>query len=479
MKDTKSSTKKSLLASGLALLVCCAMLIGTTFAWFTDNVVNTGNKIQAGTLLINAYAYDIGEDGLSYTVEGINGDQPFTFEKEGQNLKETTAPIINESLWEPGKTSAKLLKVENAGTLAAKIKLDFTTSGDLTGALWFDFIQVGEGNTVTGSFTERPMNTLDTFAENLELPLLENGDSLQFILVYGMYETANNDYQGDSFTADVSILATQHTYEPDGFGSSDYDEDAEWPVIEVSGADDISETIANAPTGSIVNLTEDVTLPAGDSLVISQKDIFINLNGNTLTIEQSGLRPINVKEGASLEIYGNGKLHTETATACIENSGTLTLKNITIENSGNTAIRNYYGTMTIEGCEITAEFYGINNYDGTIESIKNSSIYVSGQGPCAIYNAGASTIREIRDTTITAITTSIFSERAIYNSANSVVENIVNCSTDGKFDLAGNKIGITSGTFKNTKLEREVFEALVNGDYTVTEIEDGYQVTAE
>ena len=44
------STKKSLIFSALSLLLCCALLIGTTFAWFTDSVTNTGNKIQAGTL---------------------------------------------------------------------------------------------------------------------------------------------------------------------------------------------------------------------------------------------------------------------------------------------------------------------------------------------------------------------------------------------------------------------------------------------
>ena len=37
------STKKSLLASGLALVVCLALLMGATFAWFTDSVSNTGN----------------------------------------------------------------------------------------------------------------------------------------------------------------------------------------------------------------------------------------------------------------------------------------------------------------------------------------------------------------------------------------------------------------------------------------------------
>ena len=138
------TTKRSLLASGLAVLVCIAMLAGTTFAWFTDSVVNKGNKIQSGSLSIDAYAYDLAQEGTGgFTIEGVNGGNSFSFEKEGQNLKEDSSPILNETLWEPGKSSAKLLKVQNNGTLAAKIKLDFTViDGGLQDALWFDFVQV-------------------------------------------------------------------------------------------------------------------------------------------------------------------------------------------------------------------------------------------------------------------------------------------------------------------------------------------------
>ena len=148
------STKKSLIFSALSLLLCCALLAGTTFAWFTDSVTNTGNIITAGNLAINAYAYDIGEGGESFTITGVNNNVEFTFEADAQaqDLKEANCPpIINDDLWEPGKSNAKLLKVENAGTLAVKIKLDFETAGDLTDALWFDFIQVKSGE-VTGSF---------------------------------------------------------------------------------------------------------------------------------------------------------------------------------------------------------------------------------------------------------------------------------------------------------------------------------------
>ena len=47
-----TSTKKSLLASGLSILICVALLLGTTFAWFTD------------LSLIHIFAFDITADAV-------------------------------------------------------------------------------------------------------------------------------------------------------------------------------------------------------------------------------------------------------------------------------------------------------------------------------------------------------------------------------------------------------------------------------
>ena len=113
----------------------------------------------------------------------------------------------------------------------AKIKLSFEVTGDLTDALWFDFVRV-EGNNAVGSFIKRPMSTLATFAQNLTLPLVttEDGKSVTFLLIYGMKTTADNNYQDKTFSVDVTILATQYNAESDGFGDSNYDQDAEFPV---------------------------------------------------------------------------------------------------------------------------------------------------------------------------------------------------------------------------------------------------------
>ena len=230
-----SNTKKSLLASGLSLLVCFALLLGTTFAWFTDSVTNSGNQITAGTLGITATAYDLDKSntsGQSYQFDGINNGQPFYFEQDGQNLDDGAAPIINNTNWEPGQSNAKLVTVTNSGDLATKIKLEFdVTDGGLMNALWFDFIQVDQ-NGVTGQFVRRPMTELTTLADQTEVSVSAD-QSVSFILVYGMNETAGNEYQNKTFSANVTILATQDTVEQDGFGNSDYDENAVYKQVNV------------------------------------------------------------------------------------------------------------------------------------------------------------------------------------------------------------------------------------------------------
>ena len=49
MTNSKS-TKRALFTSVLALLMCVTMLVGATFAWFTDTASTGVNKIQAGNL---------------------------------------------------------------------------------------------------------------------------------------------------------------------------------------------------------------------------------------------------------------------------------------------------------------------------------------------------------------------------------------------------------------------------------------------
>lgn len=220
----KKNYGKLMLASAVSVILCAFMLAGTTWAWFTDSVTNTGNSIQAGTLKISAAsaAVDSAASEKPFVIAGFNGDAAFGF-GAAQNL-ETAGPMISVQNWEPGTSDAKLLSVKNAGTLAAKIKLRFTAvDGGLADALWFDFVQVSADNEVTGTFTRRPMSTLAAFAESIEIPLAGQNEEVRFLFLFGMNTDAGNAYQNASFEVSVTVLAKQMSAETGGFGDADYD----------------------------------------------------------------------------------------------------------------------------------------------------------------------------------------------------------------------------------------------------------------
>ena len=102
MKNSKS-TRRALLTSALALLMCVTMLVGATFAWFTDTASTGVNKIQAGNLDVE----------LEYSKDCI----------EWKKVNDTTKVFEDSKLWEPGRTEVVYLRVKNAGTLALKYTL--------------------------------------------------------------------------------------------------------------------------------------------------------------------------------------------------------------------------------------------------------------------------------------------------------------------------------------------------------------------
>ena len=85
----------------MAMLICTAMLAGTTFAWFTDSASTGVNKIVAGN--------------LDVSFEYWNGEK-YVDAKNAVLFSE-------ETLWEPGHTEVVYLKISNKGSLALKYRL--------------------------------------------------------------------------------------------------------------------------------------------------------------------------------------------------------------------------------------------------------------------------------------------------------------------------------------------------------------------
>ena len=118
----KYSTKKALVASVLMLALCFSMLIGTTFAWFTDSVTSANNIIKAGNLDIEVY--------YAYPSDVENGK----IADDAWKLMTADAPVFdNEALWEPGYTQLVYFKIKNVGSLAAKYQFRVDILNEVAG----------------------------------------------------------------------------------------------------------------------------------------------------------------------------------------------------------------------------------------------------------------------------------------------------------------------------------------------------------
>lgn len=88
---SKKTTRRSLLSSVFALVLCVAMLVGATFSWFTDTATTGVNKIVSGKL-------DVALEMKNSEDKWVNA--------EGKTLDFVKAEgAENEKiLWEPGCT---------------------------------------------------------------------------------------------------------------------------------------------------------------------------------------------------------------------------------------------------------------------------------------------------------------------------------------------------------------------------------------
>ncbi|MBE6973671.1 MAG: hypothetical protein E7440_07340 [Ruminococcaceae bacterium] len=214
---SKKTTRRVLFSSIMALLLCCSMLVGTTFAWFTDSVTSTENKIQSGTLKVDL-------ELLDKTTDIWN------------SIKKSKSALFDYENWEPGYMMAKVLKVENEGSLALKWVAKFISANEVTPIAKVIDVYVCPSETEL-DYPERSLDgytkvgTLDQFINTLSnttYGALEAGQAAYLGLALKMQETAGNEYQNMALGAfDIQIFATQHTVEPDSFDNQ-YDKAAAW-----------------------------------------------------------------------------------------------------------------------------------------------------------------------------------------------------------------------------------------------------------
>ena len=236
---SSKSTKRALLTSALALLMCVTMLVGATFAWFTDTASTGVNKIQAGNLDIE----------VEYTLDGENW----------RDLDGAT-DIFQKGLWEPGHTEVVALKFKNNGNLALKYNINMnivdetvginkseqeyklsdylkvktlsqeaSLIGDICIDMAFSARNDGLGYTATANFKDATVLDHDLFLAPGEV-----GNYL--IMKVYMPETVGNEAnaisteKAASINFGLNVVATQVPYEKDSFGNT-YDKDATYPAV--------------------------------------------------------------------------------------------------------------------------------------------------------------------------------------------------------------------------------------------------------
>ena len=385
---TKTNSKKALLSSAFALVLSVAMLIGTTFAWFTDTASTAVNKIQSGNLKV----------GFQYW----NGEKYV-------DAKDATL-FSEETLWEPGHTEVVYLKVINQGNLALKYRLNtintfeyqYAKNSDGNQILLSKYLKIGiaDGkNAAEGVYATRE-EAIAAAADNLVsydsctkdntlLPATTDSESADYFafVVYMPTDVGNEanwdkskSYGAPWIRFNLALNATQASYENDSFDNK-YDEGVPYPLagVDANGTGNVIYDELEKQNPSIL-LGADAARSFGWFVRYATT---INLNGHSMTT--NGYQSvIDVTANGNLVITGNGTLDAsggrDSVTAVtVDHGGKLTIENGTfIGKEGNSCIYNAGGTVEIKGGTFKGDpQWTLNCQDGSgsVITVKGGTFY--------------------------------------------------------------------------------------------------------
>ncbi len=274
--NNRKQTKRALLTSVMALVMCVVMLVGTTFAWFTDTASTNVNKIESGKLDVQLLmSTDGGTNWSPAEGETLN----FIKAAEGVAAGQTTI------LWEPGATyDLPLLKIVNNGNLKLKYKVAISgATGDveLLDVIDFNATVTNADNTIT---VISNVNVKDNPAMVVDKVL--DPTASEIIALSGTMKTSANNHYMDMKVEGIAITvyATQAIGEYDS-SVNDYDKDAKYPVAATTavtvGNDNKTDKIYTAESVEKVNTTTPVakvTIPEGVELAAGTKQVTLTVN---------------------------------------------------------------------------------------------------------------------------------------------------------------------------------------------------------
>ena len=327
--NNKRATKRALLTSAMALVMCVVMLVGTTFAWFTDTASTGVNKIQAGNLDVK----------LMYSTDMA----------EWKEATDQTKLFDDNALWEPGYTQVVYLKVVNAGNLALKYEVstnayDMERGKNAAGELFYidKFLRIGTATTenafngrsdaiaaIAGS--EKNMGKEMQISDDWAV-LDPKAESKPFAVIVYMPTTVGNEANNVQSWRHPSLKgfglvvnATQATMESDSFDNT-YDEKAATVLVAESassGTHEITQNIqANGRFGAVqAERTAQFTINA-DVYAVYTKDtsgttggaMAVSADGNSKVIINGGdFRQVGVPADDPVcdLIYALGKAQIE------------------------------------------------------------------------------------------------------------------------------------------------------------------------
>ena len=483
---SSKNTKRALLASVLSVALCCAMLVGSTFAWFTDIVTSGNNIVKSGNLKISATVHDLvwsgteeeldvalgsGTDVGAHLFMPTSGFLPkdgvdaMGFSGAGTDF-ENNATFMSDSLFEPGKTYVKMIQVKNEGNLAAKVKLHFdVTDHGLQDALWFA-IAVGENNGTEISHT--PMTQLNDKLENVEFVVYPENDDPQntpdyinILFAYGMNEEAGNEYKDKSFEATMNILATQYTYEEDAFDNQ-YDAEAEYPTVPDYSVDNIEalkEALENAVPGDLIEVAageyisdSGLTVKSGVTLLganagTSAAEWIADADEDSATIIKGTLasneQVLALEEGATVDgvwvtnIGYKGIVADDVSDVVIRNTAVTDSNNdaIDLDNCTDAVVENCYIDGLVD-CAI--EFDGFtSNGDSKIVNNVVKNVTNSENGAIRVYNGTGDVLVEGNIISNVKSSTGNTSWSSILNAYSIVVDEV---EQGGNITVRGNEL---------------------------------------
>ena len=417
--NESTKTKKALRGSLFALFLCIVLLIGTTFAWFTDTASTGVNKIQSGRLDVDL---QIKEGDKWVSAEGRTLD----FVKAAGHENEAI-------LWEPGCTyELPELRVVNKGNLALKYKIQITgIQGDEELNKVIDWTYSVSGEAVASLDTERHL-AAKTGEDDVFDTLKIKGH---------MQESAGNEYQDKSIDGvSITVIATQDTVENDSFGNT-YDANAAYPVV-AKDQNEVNDIIKNATDKKAT-----ITIPANKEITLDNGIANEGEKSRNITFVGDGTQKVDVvknttgAEGGRLN-YQRGSSFTFENLIVQAGEGTydgivcddMTYKNCTIKGK-----LTLYGKATFINCTFEntmADQYSIWTWGGTDVTFKGCTFNTNGKAILLYGGASGS------------------------NPTNLVVKN---CTFNDRNNGAARKAAIEVGNDYNATYTLTVDKATVNG----------------